>query len=1097
MESVLCYNISSQADSLSEQEMAHERLIRMLLKIAATNSKWALQFIKKNKIMDKQSSWLGCLLLAIGLLFTSSSPTQAAVANHSIAQTPPAAASAAPTASPTQPVDVVVLLDDSGSMATCWPWPPNGGTPFHPPCSGLSKNPPSDPGELRYSAARLLVQLADDADRIAVVRFDSGAEGVGALGALQPVGPVENRLQLAQSLQAPADYASRGYTRFDLGLDAVANLLQSAREPGRDQYVLLLTDGEPTQPKEAGDQGERVQAQMAALKAAGVFVFPIVLCNPSAGCAGDFLRKQFAKYGVREAGTAQDLLRVFSNIFAEIKPDRSVISGDKNGALQLTTRAAHGVRRMTFVTPRGGLLSVNRDNDPALTQNVLNDPNIDVNLVQGDAPPPGKWSAATGDRSGFVVVQTDSYPELLSPPPSIANSPASVHYYPAGKPLLLIARSNGPGAAEELLYNGKTALKAFGQDNTKMLLLKDEKPSEIKLQLGNDTAPLQLVRSFQLEPRADLPQVAIFSPQPINSGLTADGHAHLQVGFSGNAGVQNLAATAYVTDESNDQRGRGKLVYQAGLLCDERLCTDDNFVPGDGRSYKVIYVVEGQKDGIHFGDWGQAELSLKPAIALTGLPTELDLAQMPVDGWPVAITVGTTEKIGALNAALTLKRVDTGEVVPDVALNFAAKVPDSGALTTTLRVDHLETVRPGEYIGEITLTATKPNGKVMDVQLRPGAKFPVTFKVARPVARVDGQMADFGDILFDTSPNFRLNQDVRLPIAFEGKPFKIITTMQDTKCKDLKIVAGALQQADKGSTLPLHLSSRGPVAPTTCTGSLMLAGPSNDYDVFPQKIDWQMRVNNVEWSLVSSALNLGDLQDAGQEIKAQLAVRFNGKTPFVLQLADLQASGRGPNGDVTLSTNELSMSPIEINGKPTEAGLYEVPVTLVVRQAIPRDQVRGTFYTGKLGLNLVGLQGEAKNVDFNFRSPSIAQRYVLPYVAPIYSMPLALCTGPLTVLLLLVVIARWRGRSIDENEFEEAATAAVNQNTVAPLREQQPIEPVLPSFATPASDAAWGNAEWGSALGTRGEAEPLITKQPTNGLNGNGMGGGDPWKSNW
>ena len=33
---------------------------------------------------------------------------------------------------PTQPIDVVVLLDDSGSMAMCWPWPRQG-LPFSPP----------------------------------------------------------------------------------------------------------------------------------------------------------------------------------------------------------------------------------------------------------------------------------------------------------------------------------------------------------------------------------------------------------------------------------------------------------------------------------------------------------------------------------------------------------------------------------------------------------------------------------------------------------------------------------------------------------------------------------------------------------------------------------------------------------------------------------------------------------------------------------------------------------------------------------------------------------------------------------------------------
>ena len=146
-----------------------------------------------------------------------------------------------------QPIDVVVILDDSGSMATCWPWP-QGQPPFYPPCASPSPNQPSDPLELRYSAARLLVQLADAEDRVAVIRFDTAAEGVGLMGDLQPVGDDENRRRLVESLQPPDDYFRRGYTRIDLGLQLAMDLLASVRQEGRNQHILLLSDGEPTHP---------------------------------------------------------------------------------------------------------------------------------------------------------------------------------------------------------------------------------------------------------------------------------------------------------------------------------------------------------------------------------------------------------------------------------------------------------------------------------------------------------------------------------------------------------------------------------------------------------------------------------------------------------------------------------------------------------------------------------------------------------------------------------------------------------------------------------------------------------------------------------
>ena len=195
---------------------------------------------------------------------------------------------------PTQPIDVVVVLDDSGSMATCWPWPREG-LPFGPPCGGASQNPPSDPDVLRYSAARLLLQLADDDDRLAVVRFDSVAEGVGALGALTRVGDGANRQQLAATIQPPTDYYPRGYTRIDLGLEQAINLLSASREPGRSQYVLLLTDGEPTEQGNVADQKPTIVNQLATLRQDGVLVFPVILCNPTAGCPAEFLREQFAE----------------------------------------------------------------------------------------------------------------------------------------------------------------------------------------------------------------------------------------------------------------------------------------------------------------------------------------------------------------------------------------------------------------------------------------------------------------------------------------------------------------------------------------------------------------------------------------------------------------------------------------------------------------------------------------------------------------------------------------------------------------------------------------------------------------------------------
>lgn len=993
-----------------------------------------------------------------------------------------------------QPIDVVVVLDDSGSMATCWPWPRDGGQPFYPPCGGSSANPPSDPEELRYSAARLLLQLAADNDRIAVVRFDSTAEGVGELGALQMVGPAENRRRLTGSLVAPTDYLRRGYTRIDLGLQAASDLLAGVREPGRNQYILLLTDGEPSGPQGFGGQGEAIRAQIEALRSAGVLVFPVVLCNPTAGCAGEFLTKELPELGLFQAATPPDLLRVFSEIFAEMKPDLSVINGRSSSSLQFVTRAAHGVRRLAFVTIRDGLTAVRRDDQPVLVQSNLDDPSVDVSLVEEANLAAGSWQVETNAAGGFVVVQSDSYPQLLNPPPSLANSPASVRYYPAGKPLLLLARSGGPGVDEPLLYAGKTPLEPFAGTDLKMLLLNDA-PVDLELQVGDDTRPLQLVRRFHLEARPELPRATVFSPNGKAEDIQADGHAHLQVGFGGNTDVQNLAATAFVTDESNDEQGGGRLVYQATMACSERLCSDDDFVPADGRSYGITYVVQAVKDDLRFSDWAQAALELKPAVQVRGLPSQLDLAQMPAGGWPVELASGTTEPIGALTATLDLRRKDTGEPVPGAALDFSADVPETGIVSATLRVDGLETLRPGEYTGEITLQALRPNGQPMDVAIRPAGTLPVTFRVARPLALIDSQLADFGEFIFDTSPNFRLDETLALPINFVGKRFGVTATLADSTCSDLKLTGAPVETSAGQSALPLRLTSPGAVSPGSCSGVIQFSGPDSDYDVFPQTLNWQVRVNDVEWSLVNAALDLGDLQDAGDSVQALLTLRFSGKTPFIVQMESLRLEGNNGDSTIALANEDVAMTPVEVSAPPNEAGVYEVPVAFTMRNALPREALRSAFFAGDVTLAIVGLPQKAQTLNVSFRSPSLLQRYISPYVTPVYArLPWALCAWPLTLFLLLVAVARLRSRGLDDVEIDEAAVATT-----------MPIPPVTANavsnssstFAMPGSaDSVWGTAEWGGAWGSGDQGEHAAVGAFAAG-GAPGADGGDPWQSNW
>jgi hypothetical protein len=224
-----------------------------------------------------------------------------------------------------------------------------------------------------------------------------------------------------------------------------------------------------------------------------------------------------------------------------------------------------------------------------------------------------------------------------------------------------------------------------------------------------------------------------------------------------------------------------------------------------------------------------------------------------------------------------------------------------------------------------------------------------------------------------------------------------------------------------------------------------------------------------------------------------VALRFNGKAPFVLQMVNLTAEGNSSAGQVTLTADDLEMAPVEVSGAPSAAGLYQVPVTLALRHALPREFLRGGFFTGKVTLAVVGLPNKTQTLTFSFRNPSLLQRYLSPYITPVYArLPWALCAWPLTLFLLLVAVARIRGRGVNDVEIDEAAVA-----TAMPMPSLTPTEigstAGATTFANPPSlDAVWGNAEWGTAWGSEAGERPAGGVPATN-----GAGGGDPWRSSW
>jgi len=134
------------------------------------------------------------------------------------------AATAPATAMTAEAVDIVVLIDSSGSMRT------------------------SDPGQLSLTASRMLIDLLATGDRAALLDFDSRARVVAPLTAID--GPADRASLQAKLAAVRAD----GYTDYAAALVAAYEQLAGTPGDNRHRCVIFFTDGRPDPNGKTADQ---------------------------------------------------------------------------------------------------------------------------------------------------------------------------------------------------------------------------------------------------------------------------------------------------------------------------------------------------------------------------------------------------------------------------------------------------------------------------------------------------------------------------------------------------------------------------------------------------------------------------------------------------------------------------------------------------------------------------------------------------------------------------------------------------------------------------------------------------------------------------
>ncbi|MCX7668755.1 MAG: hypothetical protein N2439_01615, partial [Anaerolineae bacterium] len=282
--------------------------------------------------------------------------------------------------------------------------------------------------------------------------------------------------------------------------------------------------------------------------------------------------------------------------------------------------------------------------------------------------------------------------------------------------------------------------------------------------------------------------------------------------------------------------------------------------------------------------------------------------------------------------------------------------------------------------------------------------------------------------------------------------------------------------------LPLTLLSAGPIAPQTCSGTFALRGPSEDYAVTPETpLSWRLVIPAVEWKILgvrqggtqAADANLGNLGRPGERAGATLVVRYTGKPPFSLQLADLNATAEQAGRALGKDALDLVAVPAV---QRVGADEYHVPIELQVRRSLPYTSLlarwlTGTDYSGALKVQVVGLPASSpQEVRFRLHNPSLYQRYIQPFYRLLWP---GIVTIPLSIVIpLLLLVLIWK-RSKDARVERLMRRAGPQMPPVPGSLEGTPRPLTVTSSAGP---PRWATPERGArpsdASGGRGQRIP-------------------------
>lgn len=319
-------------------------------------------------------------------------------------------------AQPARGFDLVVVLDESGSMKK------------------------TDPGNSRCAATEMFVRLCDERQRVALMGFSSSAR---LLSDLEPMGAGPARESLIAALRGVR--SSDSWTNIETGLRQALDELIRSGSPGKPRAILLMTDG-------AGDLSPGAAAVRASLARVrgplvaeciqeGVRIYCVAFSKGADRQLLEYLAQ--ATHGLCVAGTREDdLQRLFLRLFEEVAHPQT-LPLDQGKVLidasvtEATFLVTHSPTQTVRLTDPDGRVAAQKD--PPTSTAWFSTPRYDLVTVAG--PQAGTWSVdpAGQDADSRVIVLTDLKLETR-------DFPATVH---SGQAVGLLALLTASGQVLE------------------------------------------------------------------------------------------------------------------------------------------------------------------------------------------------------------------------------------------------------------------------------------------------------------------------------------------------------------------------------------------------------------------------------------------------------------------------------------------------------------------------------------------------------------------------------------------------------------------------------------------------------------------------